>query len=119
MSRVLAVTTAALLGTTIAMPAEADVNLNLARFFGVCETRSTDVAAANGEACIIEAIIGSFSEADNGITVTELPADWENYYNQLKTWMVGGNAPDVFVMHKHRLLEFAGIGALAEITPED
>ena len=119
MNRILAVTTAALLGSAVALPAAAEVELNLARFFGVCANPTTDVAAANGEDCIIQAIIGSFSEADNGITVTELPADWENYYNQLKTWMVGGNAPDVFVMHKHRLLEFAGIGALAEITAED
>ncbi len=119
MNRFLAMTTAALLGSAIAFPAAAQVDLKLARFFGVCANPTSDVAAANGEDCIIQAIIGSFSEADNGVTVTELPADWENYYNQLKTWMVGGNAPDVFVMHKHRLLEFAGIGALAEITPED
>ena len=100
-------------------PAQDSQDLKLARFFGVCDTKSSDVAAAVGEACIIEAIIRSFSEADNGITVTELPADWDSYYDQNKTSMVGGNPPDVLVMHQHRIPEFAGIGALAEITEED
>lgn len=100
-------------------PATAQVDLKLARFFGVCDEKTVDVKNATGEACIIEAIIRSFSEADNGVTVTELPADWDSYYDQIKTAMVGGNPPDVFVMHKHRVLEFAGIGALAEITPEE
>ncbi|MEO1016274.1 MAG: extracellular solute-binding protein [Pseudomonadota bacterium] len=105
------------LGAT--MPAQAQTDLSLARFFGVCDEKSSDVASAVGEACIIEAIIRSFSETDNGVTVTELPADWDSYYDQIKTSMVGGNAADVFVMHKHRIPEFATIGALAEITPEE
>lgn len=120
MHRLLAsVSTLALLGAFALPSPAAAVDLKLARFFGVCDVKSTDIKAATGEACIIEAIIQSFSEADNGITVTELPADWDNYYDQLKTWMVGGNPPDVFVMHEHALPEFASIGALAEITPEE
>lgn len=100
-------------------PAQDSQDLKLARFFGVCDTKSSDIAAAVGEACIIEAIIRSFSEADNGITVTELPADWDSYYDQIKTSMVGGNPPDVLVMHQHRIPEFASIGALAEITQDE
>ncbi len=110
---------AGLMALAASMPAQAQTDLSLARFFGVCDEKSTDIKSAVGEACIIEAIIQSFSEADNGITVTELPADWESYYDQIKTSMVGGNAADVFVMHKHRIPEFATIGALAEITTEE
>lgn len=119
MRHLLSVSVMALLGLAALPSPAAAVDLELARFFGVCDEKSTDIKAAVGEACIIEAIIGSFSEADNGITVTELPADWDSYYDQIKTRMVGGNPPDVFVMHKHALPAFASIGALAEITPED
>jgi hypothetical protein len=74
------------------------VELKLARFFGTCEEKSTDIAAQSGEACIIEAIIRNFSEQDNGITVNEMPADWGSYYDQIKN-MDGGRKPAGYFCH--------------------
>lgn len=120
MRRTIATTAAALLaGTMLLSEASADVELKLARFFGVCDDQTIPVKEARGEACIIQSIIRDFSQADNGITVTELPADWNSYYDAIKTMMVGGNPPHIIVMHKHRLPELAGIGALSEITADD
>ena len=95
------------------------VEIKLYRFFGTCDEKSTNIAVQSGEACIIETIVRNFSERDNGITVKEMPAEWSTFYDKLKAWMVGGNPPDIFVIHKHRIPEFAGLGALAEITEEE
>lgn len=91
----------------------AQTTVTLGRFFGDCEGAGTDIAAATGEACIIQTIINAFSAEDNGITVTTLPTNWGDYYEQIKASYAGGNPPDVHVMHKSRLPEFANIGALA------
>ena len=47
-----------------------------------------------------------------------MPTDWGNYYAQLKAAYAGGTPPDVHVMHRHRVPEFAGIGALADLTDD-
>ena len=93
----------------------AQTELTLGRFFGDCEDAGTDIAAASGEACIIQTIINAFSAEDNGITVNTLPTNWGDFYEQIKASYAGGNPPDVHVMHKSRLPEFADIGALAAI----
>lgn len=93
----------------------AQTEISLGRFFGDCEEAGTDIAAATGEACIIQTIINAFSAADNGVVVNTLPTNWGNYYEQIKASYAGGNPPDVHVMHKSRLPEFANIGALAPI----
>ncbi|MGR3708113.1 MAG: extracellular solute-binding protein, partial [Alterinioella nitratireducens] len=48
--------------------------------------------------------------------ITTLPTDWGNYYDQLKAAYAGGTPPDIHVMHRHRVPEFAGLGALREIS---
>lgn len=97
----------------------ADKEITLGRFFGACEDAPANVADATGEACIIQSIISSFSDEKNGISVKTLPTDWGNYYDQIKASYSGGTPPNVHVMHKHRLPEFAGVGILAEISAED
>ncbi|MEZ8130639.1 extracellular solute-binding protein [Enterovibrio norvegicus] len=97
----------------------ADKEITLGRFFGACEDVPAKVADASGEACIIQSVINSFSDAKNGVTVKTLPTDWGNYYDQLKAAYSGGTPPNVHVMHKHRLPEFAGVGILAEVTAND
>src|SRR5690606_36848972 len=47
-----------------------------------------------------------------------LPTDWGNYYDQLKAMYAAGNAPDVRVIHKHAIPEFASLGALADLTDD-
>lgn len=90
--------------------------VTLGRFFGACEDAGTDTTTSTGEACIIQSIINAADAELDGITINTLPTDWGNYYDQVKAAFAGGTPPDVFVMHRHRIPEFAGLGAVAEIS---
>ncbi|NNE88141.1 MAG: extracellular solute-binding protein [Silicimonas sp.] len=90
--------------------------VTLGRFFGACEDAGTDTKASVGEACIIQSIINAASAEIDGVTVTTLPTDWGNFYDQIKASYAGGTPPDIHVMHRHRIPEFAGLGALADIS---
>lgn len=92
--------------------------LNLARFFGACEDAGTDTSASTGEACIIQSIINAADAELDNISVNTLPTDWGNYYDQLKAAYAGGTPPDIHVLHRHRVPEFAGLGALADISSD-
>lgn len=109
-------TAALLLGGTVL--AQSQTEITLGRFFGACEQAGTDIQDAVGEACIIQSIINAFSADDNGVTVNTLPTDWGNYYDQLKAMYAAGNPPDVHVIHKHAIPEFASLGALADLTDD-
>ncbi|PWJ21403.1 extracellular solute-binding protein [Jannaschia seohaensis] len=111
----LMLTAAALTVLAGAAPAQ---EITLARFFGACEDAGTDTTTSTGEACIIQSIINAADAEIDGVSIETLPTDWGNYYDQVKAAFAGGSAPDVFVMHRHRIPEFAGIGALAEISGE-
>jgi multiple sugar transport system substrate-binding protein len=117
MKRLLLVTAAAAMLATSA-PAAFATDITLGRFFGACENAGTDTKASIGEACIIQSIINAYSAEDNGVTVETLPTDWGNYYDQIKAAYAGGTAPDVHVLHRSRLAEFAAIGALADLTDD-
>ena len=90
--------------------------ITLGRFFGACEDAGSDTTTSAGEACIIQSIINAADAELDGISINTLPTDWGNYYDQIKAAYAGGTPPDVHVMHRHRIPEFAGIGALAEIS---
>ncbi|GGH38533.1 carbohydrate ABC transporter substrate-binding protein, CUT1 family [Cribrihabitans marinus] len=90
--------------------------ITLGRFFGACEDAGTDTTVSTGEACIIQSIINAADAELDGISINTLPTDWGNYYDQIKAAYAGGTPPDVHVMHRHRIPEFAGLGALAEIS---
>ena len=90
--------------------------VTLGRFFGACEDAGTDTKASVGEACIIQSIINAADAELDGISITTLPTDWGNYYDQIKASYAGGTPPDVHVMHRHRVPEFAGLGAIADIS---
>jgi len=92
--------------------------ISLARFFGDCENAGTDTKASVGEPCIIQSIINAASAEIEGVTVNTLPTDWGNYYDQIKASYAGGTPPDVHVMHRHRIPELAGSGALADLTDD-
>ncbi len=100
---------------TIATSAFAQ-EVTVGRFFGACEDAGTDTTTSTGEACIIQSIINAADAEIDGVSINTLPTDWGNYYDQIKAAFAGGTPPDVFVMHRHRIPEFAGIGALAEIS---
>jgi hypothetical protein len=90
--------------------------VSLGRFFGACEDAGTDTTTSTGEACIIQSIINAADAELDGITVNTLPTDWGNYYDQIIAAYAGGEPPDVHVMHRHRVPQFAGLGALAELS---
>ncbi|WP_368344480.1 extracellular solute-binding protein [Pelagovum sp. HNIBRBA483] len=102
---------------TIATGAMAQ-EVTLGRFFGACEDAGTDTKASVGEACIIQSIINAASAEIDDVTVNTLPTDWGNYYDQIKAAYAGGTPPDVHVMHRHRIPEFAGLGALADLSDD-
>jgi multiple sugar transport system substrate-binding protein len=97
------------------VPAAAQ-QISLGRFFGACEDAGTDTTTSVGEACIIQSIINAASAEIDGVTVETLPTDWGNYYDQIKAAYAGGTPPDVHVMHRHRVPEFAGLGAVADLS---
>jgi multiple sugar transport system substrate-binding protein len=92
--------------------------VTLGRFFGDCEGAGTDTKASVGEACIIQSIINAADATLDGVSVNTLPTDWGNYYDQIKAAYAGGTPPAVHVMHRHRVPEFASIGALADLTDD-
>ncbi|KPP86303.1 MAG: multiple sugar transport system substrate-binding protein [Rhodobacteraceae bacterium HLUCCA08] len=100
---------------TIATGATAQ-EVTLGRFFGACEEAGTDTTTSVGEACIIQSIINAADAELDGITINTLPTDWGNYYDQIKAAYAGGTPPDIHVMHRHRVPEFAGLGAIAELS---
>lgn len=102
-------------GIATTAPAE---EITLGRFFGACEDAGTDTTTSAGEACIIQSIINAADAELDGISINTLPTDWGNYYDQVKAAYAGGTPPDVHVMHRHRVPEFAGLGAIAEISGE-
>lgn len=107
----------AVLATLVTTGASAQ-ELTLGRFFGACEDAGTDTESAVGEACIIQSIINAASEEIDGVTIETLPTDWGNYYDQMKAAYAGGTPPDIHVMHRHRIPEFAGFGALADLSED-
>lgn len=92
--------------------------VSLGRFFGACEDAGTDTKTSVGEACIIQSIINAASAEIDGVTIKTLPTDWGNYYDQIKAAYAGGTPPDIHVMHRHRVPEFAGLGALANLSDD-
>jgi len=90
--------------------------ITFGRFFGACEDAGTDTKASTGEDCIIQSIINAAGAEIEGVSITTLPTDWGNYYDQIKASYAGGTPPDVHVMHRHRIPEFAGLGALVVIS---
>ncbi len=98
--------------------AHADIELKVARFFDPCIEESTDIAEASGEACIVQSIFSAFDAEDNGITVDLLPPHRDNYYPQLITAYAEGAPPDIHLLHRHRLPDFASAGMLAPLRED-
>ncbi|MGI9418992.1 MAG: extracellular solute-binding protein [Geminicoccaceae bacterium] len=107
----------ALLSTAafVAGEARAEIELKVDRFFDPCLESSVNVSEASGEACIVQAIFNAFGAEDNGVTVDLLPPHRDNYYPQLITAYAGGTPPDLHLLHRHRLPDFAGAGLLAPL----
>ena len=66
-----------------------------------------------------EAIIQSFMAANEGITVKGDYSDFSGYWDKLATTTAGGDSPDVITMDEKYLQEYAGRGALADLSAMD
>lgn len=104
--------------TAMSVTGVAAQEISLGRFFGACEDAGTDTTTSVGEACIIQSIINAADAELDGVTIETLPTDWGNYYDQIIAAYAGGEPPDVHVMHRHRVPQFAGLGALANLTDD-
>lgn len=104
--------------TAMSVTGVAAQEISLGRFFGACEDAGTDTTTSVGEACIIQSIINAADAELEGVTIETLPTDWGNYYDQIIAAYAGGEPPDVHVMHRHRVPQFAGLGALANLTDD-
>jgi multiple sugar transport system substrate-binding protein len=100
------------------LPAFAVTEITLARFFGACDETVTRIADARGEACIVQAIIDGFNAANPEIRVRTMPTGWRDYYQQIRAAYESGTPPDVHVLHRHRLAEFAGLDVLAPLSAD-
>ena len=94
------------------------VDITIARFFGDCEDAGSDTTTTTGEACIIQSIINAFNEQNTDINVTTEVLDWGMTYEILQTRYGDKNPPDIHIMHRHRIPQFAGIGAIADLSGE-
>ena len=92
-----------------------DTSLTVGRFFGPCTNADDMIDQASGEACIIQAILNTFSNEDNGVKIDMQPANWDRYYEQLEESYANDNPPDVHILHRHRLPDFFEANALTPL----
>ena len=106
--------TAALAATALysvfSLPVSA-ADIKLFRFFGDCTNdygTVTDIAKANGECGIIQVLTNKFNAENKiGAKVVTQTVDWNAYYDLLSATYTTGNTPDVAVMHRSVLPNFA------------
>ena len=107
--------TATALASSFAVPANA-ADITLFRFFGDCaneNTGVTDLAKATGECGIIQVLTNKFNAENKiGAKVTTQTVDWGTYYDLLSATYSTSNIPDVAVMHRSVLPNFASRGLL-------
>lgn len=63
-----------------------------------------------------EAIMDSFSSSHPDITLEGQFGDWNGYWDRLATTTAGGDAADIITMDEQYLQEYAGRGALADLS---
>lgn len=63
-----------------------------------------------------QAIIESFTAATPAITVEGQFGDWNGYWDRLATTTAGGDSADIITMDEQYLQEYAGRGALADLS---
>lgn len=102
----------------IASPARA-ADITLFRFFGDCANTYggvTDLSKAVGECGTIQVLTNKFNAENKiGAKVITQTIDWNTYYDLLSATYATGNIPDVAVMHRSALPNFASRGLVESI----
>lgn len=106
--------TAALMATGwLTAPALA-ADVTMLRFFGDCAnqyTGVTDLAKAAGECGIIQVLTNKFNAENTiGAKVITQTVDWNTYYDLLSASYSTGNIPDLAVIHRSVLPNYANRG---------
>lgn len=63
------------------------------------------------------AVIEKFEEANPGITIRGETVGWADYWTRLATQVAGRNAPDLIQQDYRYIFEYAGRGALLDLSP--
>lgn len=94
-------------------------DITLFRFFGDCAndySGVTDLTKAVGECGIVQVLTNRFNAENTiGAKVTTQTVDWNTYYDLLSATYSTGNIPDVAVMHRSVLPNFAKRGLVDPI----
>lgn len=64
-----------------------------------------------------EAAITAFKQEHPKVSFDSTASPWEGYWDKLATQAAGGNAPDVLVQDALYIAEYAGRGALLDLSP--
>ena len=106
-SKLLPVAFVASLSASLSYGAEVEFQ----RFFGICDDEYgsvTDLAAATGECGIIQVMTNKYNaENGDGDTIVVRNVPWGDHYQALTTSVAGGTAPDISVMHRSQLPNYA------------
>lgn len=98
---------------------EGEVEITMMRFFGGCTDEygaETDLRRATGECGLIQTLTNRFNAENAGrIRVRTQTAQWSSYYDRLGTSFAAKHPPDVAVMHRSMLPEYASRGLLAAV----
>ncbi|MEO5807880.1 extracellular solute-binding protein [Devosia sp.] len=112
---VLAAVSAATLAA--AVPAYAQTEITVQRFFGTCDAdfgTNTDVSKSAGECGIITSQINKFNADNPDIKVTVNSVEWPGY-DQLTAQMASGEPPDLVTMHESVISDYQSKGQLEPI----
>ena len=89
-------------------PRQADNEIVVQRFFGVCAAQygsSIDVAAAQGECGIMTTLINQFAAEHPQYRIRLSPVAWPGY-RQLAAQLATGDPPDIVTMHESAISDY-------------
>lgn len=84
------------------------------RFFGECADEfadNDDLAAAYGECGIIQTLANAYNASQDEVAVETIVVDWPGV-TELNANLAAGTAPDIMVLHGHRIPNYASRGLL-------
>jgi multiple sugar transport system substrate-binding protein len=94
--------------------AQDPVEITFMRFFGLCDDEfadNTDLDAAYGECGIIQTLTNVFNASQDEVVVKTVVVDWPGF-TELNANLAAGTAPDIMVLHGHRIPNYASRGLL-------
>jgi len=90
------------------------VEIDFMRFFGECSDEfgeNTDLDAAYGECGIIQSLANAYNVTQEEVHVNTIVVDWPGV-TELNANLAAGTAPEIMVLHGHRIPNYASRGLL-------